>query len=246
MSKKRKYTFTDLADDDFIQKTTNNFVSNDILLENDNIDSKIKFNLNDLKETNEKITNNTYSKNFDIKENTVEKKELENLEEKNKLIRNNHNSENTVKKDEKKIYEVNYDDILNDKEVVDKKDVMESFFEKKDPIKDLFTSEPKSKKNFDNLNKSDENKLYKNLKPRSTIKTYNEAIKKQEINKSENYFEEDKIKQFLYVKEKLEVKTNIYLKSSIVIKLKELEERTNESRSSIINKLIEMALKSIE
>lgn len=119
-------------------------------------------------------------------------------------------------------YEVNYDDILYDDE------------NKKEIIKEFFVNDKKNK----------------NLKPRATIKTYNEALKKQEnlqkeISNGENV-EDEKIKKFLSVKEKLDVKTNIYLKSSVVIKLRELEEKTNESRSSIINRLIEIALKKID
>lgn len=59
-------------------------------------------------------------------------------------------------------------------------------------------------------------------------------------------FSPNKIKDLISFKEKLDIKTNIYLKSSIVIKLKELENRTNESRSSIINKLLEYAIKNME
>ncbi|MDE6082523.1 MAG: hypothetical protein K2F52_01435 [Malacoplasma sp.] len=209
-----------------------------------NGDNKIEKNLNNIIDSN---GNNTKIKETELKQNSYEEK-------------NNEVEKSSTEQPIKKVYEVNYDDILNEKPV-EKREVVESFFEKKDPIKELFSAKDDNitinKNNNDkyglnnkDLNEKEQtnenNNSYKNLKPRSTIKTYNEALKNQENNKSENYFEEDKIKQFLNVREKLEVKTNIYLKNSIVIKLKELEERTNESRSSIINKLIEMALKNIE
>lgn len=167
-------------------------------------------------------------------------------EEENKNFDEKIEIKTEVKETPKKVYEVNYDDILNPQKV-EKTKTIEDLFEKKDPIKELFSQNNQSQNlesGENNLESSE--KKYSNLKPRSTVRTYNEAIKNQEVNTETNHFEENKIKQFLNVREKLEVKTNIYLKNSIVIKLKELEERTNESRSSIINKLIEIALKNIE
>lgn len=138
------------------------------------------------------------------------------------------------RKPERKInYEVNYDDILYED---DKKSQIakELFSEDKPKLPNVYIDENGEKN-------------YRNLKPRQTTKTYNQALQNQEEQiKAIHSFQENKVKELLTIKEKLDVKTNIYLKSSIVIKLKELEERTNESRSSIINKLIEIALKNME
>lgn len=189
--------------------------------ENNKEEQNLNINLHDLK--------NESKKNNEIKE---EKKDI--VENTTSLTEEDF--EPIKKVQTKKIinYEVNYDDILKPEEN-----------EKKEIIKELF--EQKKDVNKKNNNNDDENKEFKNLKPRNTLKTYNEALKKQEdVSVEKTNFEEEKIKQFLTVKEKLDIKTNIYLKSSVVIKLRELEEKTNESRSSIINKLIEIALKTIE
>lgn len=102
----------------------------------------------------------------------------------------------------------------------------------------------------------------KNDRFKTQLKTYSSVLEKDLENKyssgiENNYqqtlsgtmgsnFSPNKIKDLISFKEKLDVKTNIYLKSSIVVKLKELEKRTNESRSSIINKLLEYAIKNME
>lgn len=273
-SKKRKFTFTDLADDDFVSHQQNKISNVD-----DNLNKNTNFTLNDLKSVETQNTNSTNNVQENIENkpsNIVEEKQvispepqkLEqdqqeeeivfeklNLDSDKKTIETNssNNSENNLQNNNtnsststtKKVYEVNYDDILEKPVNEEKQKIIDNLVDKKDPIKELFNT--KEEKQEESLNEEDlENKTYKNLKPRSTVKTYNEAIKRQEQRQVDVHFEENKIKQFLNVKEKLEVKTNIYLKNSIVIKLSELEARTNESRSSIINKLIEIALKTIE
>lgn len=273
-SKKRKFTFTDLADDDFVSHQQNKISNVD-----DNLNKNTNFTLNDLKSVKTQNTNSTNNVQENIENkpsNIVEEKQvispgpqkLEqdqqeeeivfeklNLDSDEKTIETNssNNSENNLQNNNtnsststtKKVYEVNYDDILEKPVNEEKQKIIDNLVDKKDPIKELFNT--KEEKQEESLNEEDlENKTYKNLKPRSTVKTYNEAIKRQEQRQVDVHFEENKIKQFLNVKEKLEVKTNIYLKNSIVIKLSELEARTNESRSSIINKLIEIALKTIE
>lgn len=87
-----------------------------------------------------------------------------------------------------------------------------------------------------------------NEKDLNEINRYNETLENQEnlSGTMGSTFSPNKIKDLISFKEKLDVKTNIYLKSSVVIKLKELEKRTNESRSSIINKLLEFAIKNME
>lgn len=54
-----------------------------------------------------------------------------------------------------------------------------------------------------------------------------------------------KIDAFFKEKEKLDVKTNIYLKKENYLKIEEIYKSTGNSRSSIINKLIEIALNKI-
>lgn len=282
VSKAKKFTFTDLADDDFVNnqfgENNNNIVENNGETKNSNIN----FSLSDLKnsnnvnfnktppldrvndqqiiETNETISSNNQDQKPKINEVNIENKTMEEFPKEifqtNSEKEKNKNSveEITVKQEvkhqleiqeQKKVYEVDYDDIIHPEKAKESK-LLENLFEKKDPIKELFSTKNDVNTTTEALNVDESDKRYSNLKPRSTLKTYNEAIKNQATNAETNHFEENKIKQFLNIKEKLEVKTNIYLKNSIVIKLKELEERTNESRSSIINKLIEIALKNIE
>lgn len=108
---------------------------------------------------------------------------------------------------------------------------------------------------------SDYINFQKNDKVRTQLKTYSSVLEKDLESKYDDIgnnhhqvlsgtmgsnFSPNKIKDLISFKEKLDVKTNIYLKSSIVVKLKELEKRTNESRSSIINKLLEYAIKNME
>lgn len=54
------------------------------------------------------------------------------------------------------------------------------------------------------------------------------------------------INKLIQVKEKLEVKTNIYLKSDLVRRIKRMCDETGNSRSAIINKLLEYAIKDFE
>ncbi|MGL5591717.1 MAG: hypothetical protein ACRDCF_03245 [Mycoplasmoidaceae bacterium] len=63
---------------------------------------------------------------------------------------------------------------------------------------------------------------------------------KDTINKNE------KTSVFFKEKEKLDVKTNIYLKKDNYARIEELYKSTGNSRSSIINKLIEIALNKID
>ncbi|MCF0217483.1 MAG: hypothetical protein HUJ42_00350 [Malacoplasma sp.] len=286
MAKKKKFSFTDLADEDFVvhkeeQKTSEK--------------SAINFTLQDLKENAQQNNNQTVVQKLeenksvinssvvstvenDAKKNNVTPTVIENvikkvtIEDKKEVpVSNNTDASNQLKTEQlvvnesptttqsnispKRNYEVNYDDILNDNQDKKTTEIIGNLFKKEDPIKELFStkSQPETISNSDlesednNHNNNNNNNSLKNLKPRSTLVTYNEAIKKQEkLNTESTHFEENKIKQYLTIKEKLDVKTNIYLKSSVVVKLKELEDRTNESRSSIINKLIEIALKNIE
>lgn len=65
-------------------------------------------------------------------------------------------------------------------------------------------------------------------------------------NVSELNTKQTDINKFISVKEKLEIKTNIYLKPNLVLKIKKICDETGNSRSSIINKLLELAIKEFE
>lgn len=84
-----------------------------------------------------------------------------------------------------------------------------------------------------------------------TIHTFNETVQMNNnpniVNQQvqTNTFDNNKIQHFFTAKEKLDVKTNIYLKPNLVNQIQALSKQTGESRSAIINKLIEHALKDI-
>lgn len=147
--------------------------------------------------------------------------ELNDLVEENKSF--------PIKNESKNEYFSDYSDIIdeNEKEIV--KEI------KKEPIFNY--SKPSISKKSNSFNQYQ-------ISNKSKIKSYNEFV--NEIEPKKYNFNEEKIEKIISFKEKLDVKTNIYLKASIVDKIKEIQDRTNESRSSIINKLLELALKRFE
>lgn len=79
----------------------------------------------------------------------------------------------------------------------------------------------------------------------SQLKTFNESVK---ANFNEDFklsFKEEKLNNFFVQKERLDIKTNIYLKQKLVEQINYLSKKLGESRSLVINKLIEHALKDI-
>lgn len=224
MAKKNKMRFIDLDDVSFKEENSSN-MSNKA-----NEEFNTNITLDDLVETKQTIQEQRKQKN------EINKRNEDTWIENTSLSKEDFQPFTKIEKNERKInYEVNFDDILNENS---NNKILNSFYDNN------------QKSDFNKINnqnfKNNNNNEYRNLKPRNTTKTFNEALRNQERMMQQTSFEENKIKQFLTIKEKLDVKTNIYLKSSIVIKLKELEEKTNESRSSIINKLIEIALKNME
>ncbi|MGL4616712.1 MAG: hypothetical protein ACRCUM_00580 [Mycoplasmoidaceae bacterium] len=85
----------------------------------------------------------------------------------------------------------------------------------------------------------DEIKNAPNPKPKTLEAQKNIRTTKDVINKN------GKVEIFFKEKEKLDVKTNIYLKKDNYARIEEIYKTTGNSRSSIINKLIEIALNKI-
>ncbi|MGL4358086.1 MAG: hypothetical protein ACRCSY_05235 [Cetobacterium sp.] len=75
-----------------------------------------------------------------------------------------------------------------------------------------------------------------------------EILETKKNNKKDKYIvnKNEKVDVFFKEKEKLDVKTNIYLKKDNYARIEELYKSTGNSRSSIINKLIEIALNKID
>lgn len=88
------------------------------------------------------------------------------------------------------------------------------------------------------------NLIEENKKSSQEFKTFNQIINNVD-NKNESNLNNDKISNNFNVKEKLDVKTNIYLKQNLVFQIQEISKKTGESRSSVINRLIEIALKEM-
>lgn len=125
------------------------------------------------------------------------------------------------------------------------------------------TKEEYKSNNYQNFNNyKEENKMVlnvdSNIKNENIDNVINYDSKLEEIKNvvskfdkyneknSEKFFDDRKIENLFSYKEKLDIKTNIYLKKNLVIKIQELSKKTGDSRSLIINKLIELALKQLE
>lgn len=188
------------------------------------------------------IKNNFESQKESISNNSSNKIEIQQIDKKTNSntfdfeIKQKKDLGNEEVKNVKKInYEIDYSeyDDVNDKQKV-------SNFSRPNNYEKVYHDEKRTQlKTYSSiLNEKDSNE----------INRYNETLENQEnlSGTMGSTFSPNKIKDLISFKEKLDVKTNIYLKSSVVIKLKELEKRTNESRSSIINKLLEFAIKNME
>lgn len=84
------------------------------------------------------------------------------------------------------------------------------------------------------------NKLKESISAEKSFNTFTNN------NASKSNIKQTDINKFISVKEKLEIKTNIYLKPNLVLKIKKICDETGNSRSSIINKLLELAIKEFE
>lgn len=223
---KRKYSFTDLSDDIVVQKT----VQQEQKPLNNNV------NINPHQE----------SKSTNVVEN-----HKENMQQPSKpTIKNEVEEEKYVSKYD---IDINYDDepletnTSNNKtdtsvksEIVEKpivnsnQDIQQSnnvSVEKTEVSKRIFKEKPIEERNS-----------------KTVIRTFNESLSYQSNNENQgnDFPSNSKASQLFSSKEKLDVKTNIYLKPKLVFKIKELVDKTGESRSSVINKLIEFALEEME
>lgn len=219
---KRKYSFTDLSDDIVVQKP---------------IQQEEKPIKNDQNNTN----SITETKNDNISEN---------------IEKNPQNPINNEIKEEKYVskydIDINYDDDEPVKNNTSSNNVDNS---KNNEVENkTFANDHQNKSNIDIAEKNETSKPIFNERPveernsKTVIRTFNESLNYQtnNENKTNELSNNSKANELFSSKEKLDVKTNIYLKPKLVFKIKELVDRTGESRSSVINKLIEFALEEME
>lgn len=231
---KKKWKFTDLSDDDIVQENSNseninvNASRNNIILEKKQDIEKNQFDLNmndflDKKENKDVISEKE-------KNNAVIEKEVKN----NNLI-----EKQNIKKSV--LLDSSFNDKKNEFNAEELKEkIFEEKYESKYDINIDYDSDVPIKQQIKEQQKSN------NLGSSQTkMKTFNETINSNtEIIDQE--FNSSKIQKFFTTKEKLDVKTNIYLKPNLVNEIQLLVKKTGESRSAIINKLIEHALKDIK
>ncbi|KFB07739.1 hypothetical protein [Malacoplasma iowae] len=219
---KRKYSFTDLSDDIVVQKP---------------IQQEEKPIKNDQNNTN----SNSETKNDNISEN---------------IEKNPQNPINNEIKEEKYVskydIDINYDDDEPVKNNTSSNNVDTS---KNNEVENkTFANDDQNKSNINIAEKNETSKPIFNERPveernsKTVIRTFNESLNYQtnNENKKNELSNNSKANELFSSKEKLDVKTNIYLKPKLVFKIKELVDRTGESRSSVINKLIEFALEEME
>ncbi|WPL39578.1 hypothetical protein [Malacoplasma iowae] len=219
---KRKYSFTDLSDDIVVQKP---------------IQQEEKPIKNDQNNTN----SITETKNDNISEN---------------IEKNPQNPINNEIKEEKYVskydIDINYDDDEPVKNNTSSNNVDTS---KNNEVENkTFANDDQNKSNINIVEKNETSKPIFNERPveernsKTIIRTFNESLNYQtnNENKTNELSNNSKANELFSSKEKLDVKTNIYLKPKLVFKIKELVDRTGESRSSVINKLIEFALEEME
>lgn len=233
---KKKWKFTDLSDD-VVEETKilekeDNFIKNDFNL-----------NINEFSEKKEHVINDNNQKKIinDVEEKKVlEKKQIDEIididknqnkkiEENNintKILNENINDEIII--ENKKINEVS--NIQDDNKEYKSKYDINIDYDSEVPIKQQIKQQQEIIKS-------------KNLEV-TKLKTFNETLNSTQTIVEE--FNSNKIQQFFTTKEKLDVKTNIYLKPNLVHEIQVLSKKTGESRSAIINKLIEHALKDIK
>lgn len=216
---KKKWKFTDLSDDVEFEQNENLDKNNSV--EIDNLDKLKKDSIYE-------------NKNVELdlnKTNTI-------LETNNKKVAIEESNLNNYQLNKKIIEKDNVDKELELKTNIEKSNGSEDEYNSKYDIDIDYDSDIPIKEQI--LLQQQKQKKY----------TFNETIqmqKKSNIsnNNSEFKFDDNKIQQFFTTKEKLDVKTNIYLKPNLVNQILILSKQTGESRSSIINKLIEHALKEI-
>lgn len=220
---KRKYSFTDLSEDIIIQKPNEQEQTTITNKETKKDEANYaKDNLENKNENNH-IENNI--NNQSNEEKYVSKYDIDinyDDEEPAKNITNINNQNTVVKPETSEKTSINEEQITNDSKKI--------ISEKHESHKPLFQEKPIEERNT-----------------KTVIRTFNESLNYQSNNGDSNEFSNNpKANELFSSKEKLDVKTNIYLKPKLVFKIKELVDKTGESRSSVINKLIEFALEEME
>ena len=224
---KRKYSFTDLSDDIVVQKPIQQEQKplNNNVNTNQHQESKSTNVVENHKESMQQPSEPTI-KNEVEEEKYVSKYDIDinyDDDEPVKINTSNNKADTSVKLEivEKPIVNSNQDIQQSNNVSVEKTEVSKRIFKEK-PIEE------------------------RNSK--TVIRTFNESLSYQSNNEnqSNDFPSNSKANQLFSSKEKLDVKTNIYLKPKLVFKIKELVDKTGESRSSVINKLIEFALEEME
>ncbi len=232
---KKKWKFTDLSDDVEEEKNQTEVFKDDISISN----------LNSIKKEHSNIESTVVTQKLsfadDLKSNKIiseQKKDEKIIEDKPKNIV----KENIFNKNNDSLKTSESTTVIK-KEKEYKKDIDEKIkiehpasFDSKYDIDIDYDSDVPIKQQ---IQEQQQKKMY----------TFNETVQMQKESvplKQEYAFDNNKVKQFISTKEKLDIKTNIYLKPNLVNKIKALSDETGESRSSIINKLIEHAIKDIE
>ncbi len=224
---KRKYSFTDLSDDIVVQKPVQQEQKplNNNVNTNQHQESKSTNVVENHKESMQQSSEPTI-KNEVEEEKYVSKYDIDinyDDDEPIKINTSNNKADTSVKSEivEKPIVNSNQDIQQSNNVSVEKTEVSKRIFKEK-PIEE------------------------RNSK--TVIRTFNESLSYQSNNENQgnDFPSNSKASQLFSSKEKLDVKTNIYLKPKLVFKIKELVDKTGESRSSVINKLIEFALEEME
>lgn len=247
---KKKWKFTDLSDDDIVQEN----IGKD---ENPNKDS-FNVNINEFSEKkNNKEFDNLKEEVPKLNENiqkveVIEKSEINNVIDSKVEAMNSTNENNdvskidslndTIKNINKKNVEI-INSVSNELDNKEKNNVNNNSIEEYKSKYDIhidYDSEIPIKQQI-----KQQQEIIKTSNSENKLKTFNESLNSSaQINNEE--FNTSKIQQFFTTKEKLDVKTNIYLKPNLVNEIQMLSKKTGESRSAIINKLIEHALKDIK
>lgn len=224
---KRKYSFTDLSDDIVVQKPVQQEQKplNNNVNTNQHQESKSTNVAENHKENMQQPSEPTIKKEVE-EEKYVSKYDIDinyDDDEPVKINTSNNKADTSVKSEivEKPIVNSNQDIQRSNNVSVEKTEVSKQIFKEK-PIEE------------------------RNSK--TVIRTFNESLSYQSNNENQgnDFPSNSKASELFSSKEKLDVKTNIYLKPKLVFKIKELVDKTGESRSSVINKLIEFALEEME
>lgn len=228
---KKKWKFTDLSDDVEVEEEKSSISFED--------------NIKSIKKDQE-LLNNILNENKEVKKQQSENQQAlnnkkETIDVSNKIIVNDYEKA-LEKKNNNKTKNIEEIPTSQEKEITqgvitnNQQDSINRFNSKYDIDIDYDSDIPIKQQIQEHQKKQ---KLY----------TFNETVQMKRLPEEEQNIKEfnnEKIQQFIKTKEKLDVKTNIYLKPNLVNKITTLCKQTGESRSSIINKLIEHALKEIE